>query len=112
MAVDFAFFIFSSSPYEVVYRIPENTMAPIAKSAQNAITRSPTITRSSFTHSVHISPPLETAFAGSPLLAHSCRKVTASVVLKSHSACTKDPETIETKKMEIKRRIRINIIDQ
>jgi hypothetical protein len=29
---------FSSSPYEVVYWIPENTIAPIAKRAPNEIT--------------------------------------------------------------------------
>ena len=35
--VVFAFLTFSSSPYEVVYWIPENTMAPIANKAPNAI---------------------------------------------------------------------------
>ena len=37
MPVIFAFLIFSSSPYEVVYCTPENTIAPIAKSAPNEI---------------------------------------------------------------------------
>lgn len=38
ISVVFAFFIFSSSPYDVVYCIQENTIAPIAKRAPNAIT--------------------------------------------------------------------------
>lgn len=49
--VFFAFLIFSSSPYDVVYWIPEKTTAPTAKSAQKAITRSEILITSSLTHS-------------------------------------------------------------
>lgn len=38
MPVIFAFLIFSSSPYDIVYCTHENTMAPIANNAPNWIT--------------------------------------------------------------------------
>jgi hypothetical protein len=70
--VVFAFLIFSSSPYEVVYWIPDQTIAPMAKSAPNPITFWDILITSDL---MAVTPPHHTlgsiAFAGVP--AHSLR---------------------------------------
>lgn len=76
--VVFAFLIFSSSPYDVVYCTPEYTIAPIAKSAPNAITLSQTVTINFLMLSIPIHELGSIAFCG--LLAQPTRNCAAAPV--------------------------------
>ena len=81
-------FVFSSSPAEVVYLIPDQTIAPMAKRAPNERTRLAIVTTRAFTHSLsaHLSTP--TASLGTvDAVEQSVRKAAAlPPAAGSHSA--------------------------
>jgi hypothetical protein len=88
--VVFAFLIFSSSPYDVVYCIPEYTIAPIANRAPNASTFSAILTTNSLIR-VSASQPATGSIALLGLFAHSLSHSAAFPdAVGSHDADTYD----------------------
>lgn len=106
--VDFADFIFSSSPYAVVYLIPDQTIAPTAKSAANQNALSAIVMIRSFTHVIQEDPQIGTH------IFHSAHPLIKSIAPALSAAGQAANESWNTKKsvhqiIQIRRRIRINL---